>query len=104
MQDGVVERRSQMVARVPAPFLFMIGGSSMYIGAAAAVFLFAEVNPAGVAWLRQLGAAVVLLAWRRPRLSLWRGRNFLVAALFGLVTAIMNVVFYEAIARLPLGT
>ena len=26
------------------------------------------------------------------------------AALFGLVTAVMNLVFYEAIDRLPLGT
>lgn len=92
------------VRRVPAPLLFVTGGLSMYIGAAVAVWLFAEINPASVAWLRQLGAALVLLAWRRPGRHAWRGRVFRLAAMFGLVTAGMNVVFYEAIARLPLGT
>ena len=89
---------------MPAPLLFVAGGLSMYLGAAVAVWLFAEIDPAGVAWLRQLGAALVLLAWRRPGRYAWRGRAFWLAALFGLVTAGMNVVFYEAIARLPLGT
>ncbi len=92
------------VRQVPAPLLFVTGGVSMYLGAAAAVWLFADVDPAGVAWLRQLGAAAVLLAWRRPGKHAWRGRTFWLAALFGLVTAAMNIVFYEAVARLPLGT
>lgn len=90
--------------RVPAPLLFVIGGVSMYVGAAAAVWLFDELNPAAVAWLRQFGAAVVLLAWRRPGRNSWRGKVFWLAAIFGLVTAGMNIAFYEAIARLPLGT
>ena len=90
--------------RVPAPLLFVAGGVSMYLGAAAAVWLFAEVGPASVAWLRQLGAALVLLAWRRPGKKAWQGRVFWLAAVFGLVTAVMNVAFYEALARLPLGT
>lgn len=90
--------------RVPAPLLFVAGGLSMYLGAAAAVWLFAEATPSGVAWLRQFGAALVLLAWRRPGRHAWRGRAFRLAALFGLVTAAMNIAFYEAIARLPLGT
>ncbi|WP_132876736.1 EamA family transporter [Tamaricihabitans halophyticus] len=76
----------------------------MYLGAAAATWLFEAVNPAGVAWLRQLGAAVFLLAWRRPKRIAWRGRALLLATAFGVVTAGMNVLFYEAIARLPLGT
>jgi inner membrane transporter RhtA len=90
--------------RVPAPFLFVISGLSMYLGAAVAVWLFAEINPASVAWLRQLGAAVVLLAWRRPGRTAWHGRAFWLAAAFGLVTAAMNLAIYEAFARLPLGT
>lgn len=92
------------VRRVPAPLLFVVGGVSMYLGAAVAVWLFDEVNPAGVAWLRQLGAALVLLAWRRPKRANWHGKVFWLAALFGLVTAGMNIAFYEAIAELPLGT
>lgn len=88
----------------PAPLLFVLGGASMYLGAAVAVLLFAAVSPAGVAWLRLVGAAAFLLAWRRPGRAAWRGRRLLLAGCFGVVTALMNVAFYEAIARLPLGT
>lgn len=90
--------------RFPMPLLFVTGGLSMYFGAAVAVWLFDELSPAAVVWLRQLGAAVVLLAWRRPGRAAWRGKVFWLAALFGMVTAVMNLAFYEAIARLPLGT
>lgn len=76
----------------------------MYLGAAVAVRLFEVATPAGVAWLRCLGAAIVLLAWRRPGRQAWRGRALLLSGAFGVVTAAMNVVFYAAIARLPLGT
>lgn len=89
---------------VPAPLLFVIGGTSMYVGAAVAVLLFEQLTPSGVAWLRMLGAALVLLAWRRPGREAWRGRRLLLAGAFGLATALMNIAFYEAIARLPLGT
>ncbi|MGH3776892.1 MAG: EamA family transporter [Pseudonocardiaceae bacterium] len=76
----------------------------MYLGAALAVVLFDQLSPAGVAWLRMLVAALVLLAWRRPDRAAWRGRRLVLATCFGLVTGLMNVAFYEAIARLPLGT
>lgn len=89
---------------VPAPALFVLSGTSMYVGAAVAVLLFDRVDPSGVAWLRMLGAAAVLLAWRRPARATWRGRRLVLAGGFGLVTGLMNVAFYEAIARLPLGT
>ncbi|WP_234995692.1 EamA family transporter [Streptoalloteichus hindustanus] len=76
----------------------------MYFGAGVAVRLFDQLTPSGVAWLRLLGAAVLLLAWRRPGRAAWRGRRLALAGVFGLTTALMNVVFYEAIARMPLGT
>ncbi|EHR62104.1 EamA family transporter [Saccharomonospora cyanea] len=89
---------------VPAPLVFVVSGISMYVGAALAVWLFDVATPAGVAWLRCLGAALILLLWRRPGRQAWRGRALLLAGTFGVVTAGMNVLFYEAIARLPLGT
>ena len=90
--------------RVPAPLLFVAGAISMYAGAALAVGLFDRLAPAAVAVLRLVGAAIVLLAWRRPGSTAWRGRRLARAVAFGLATACMNLAFYEAIARLPLGT
>jgi inner membrane transporter RhtA len=90
--------------RVPAPALFVLGGLSMYVGAALAVGLFDQCSPAAVAVLRLVGAAVVLLAVRRPGWAAWTGRRLGLAAAFGLATGLMNVSFYEAAARLPLGT
>ncbi len=77
-----------------------------YLGPAFAVLLFARVEPTGVAWLRIASAAAVFAVWRRP----WRafaeldrdGRRTVVA--MGAVLAVMNVCFYLAIDRLPLGT
>ena len=76
----------------------------MYVGAALAVGLFDRLSPSAVAVLRLLGAAAVLLAWRRPGRSAWRGPVLVGAVAFGLATGLMNLAFYEAIARLPLGT
>lgn len=93
-----------LAARAPAPVLFVVGGLSMYVGAALAVALFDRLSPTAVALLRMAGAAVLLLAWRRPARAAWRGRRLLRATAFGVATAGMNLAFYEAIARLPLGT
>jgi inner membrane transporter RhtA len=84
--------------------LFVVGGVSMYVGAALAVGLFDQLSPTAVAVLRLVGAAVVLITWRRPGWTAWRGRRLVAATAFGVATALMNVAFYEAIARLPLGT
>lgn len=83
---------------------FIAGAVSQYVGAVLAVFLFATANPAAVAWLRAAGAAVVLLAWRRPWRQVWTRRGLAVAAGFGIVTVGMNVAFFESISRIPLGT
>jgi inner membrane transporter RhtA len=95
---------SGVATRVPAPVLFIVGGVSMYVGAALAVGLFDRLPPTAVAVLRLFGAAAVLIAWRRPGRAAWRGARLARAVAFGLATALMNIAFYEAIARLPLGT
>lgn len=97
-------QKAERLARVPAPLLFLVGGGSQYVGAAVAVALFHRLEPAAVAWLRLLGAAAVLVLLRRPPRSAWRGRGLLLVGSLGVVTGLMNVAFYEAIARMPLGT
>ncbi|NTW40649.1 MAG: EamA family transporter [Cellulomonadaceae bacterium] len=93
-----------VLARVPAPAIFVVSGLTQYLGAALAVGLFAQIVPAGLAWLRLVVAALVLLAWRRPWRLHWSRHDLAVAALFGTALGLMNVTFYVAISHLPLGT
>jgi inner membrane transporter RhtA len=92
------------IARLPAQSLFVLGALSQYIGAALAVLLFASVPPAGVAWLRIVAAAAVLVAWRRPWRTRWPAARLALVSAFGLALGLMNLCFYLAIDRLPLGT
>jgi inner membrane transporter RhtA len=75
-----------------------------YLGPSFAVLLFARVEPLGVAWLRIASAGAVFALWRRPwhALRVREARRLVVA--LGVVLALMNVCFYLAIDRLPLGT
>jgi len=90
--------------RLPPQALFVLGGISQYVGAALAVLLFASVPAAGVAWLRVVAAAAVLVAWRRPWQTRWTAQRLSLTAAFGIALALMNLTFYLAIDRLPLGT
>ena len=90
--------------RLPAQALFILGALSQYVGAALAVLLFAVVPAAGVAWLRVVAAAAVLVAWRRPWQTPWTAARLRLTAAFGVALALMNLAFYLAIDRLPLGT
>jgi inner membrane transporter RhtA len=92
--------------RIPPHGYFLVSALFHYLGPAFAVLLFAHIAPLGVAWLRIASAAVIFALWRRPwrYLAACSTRERLVVAALGLVLAAMNSVFYEAIARLPLGT
>ncbi|MFC9975585.1 DMT family transporter [Spirillospora sp. NPDC127200] len=98
--------RSHATSAVP-PWTYFIGSAVFhYLGPAFAVLLFARLAPLGVAALRIWSAALVFALWRRP----WRifarldaGERRTVVA-WGAVLAAMNVSFYLAIARVPLGT
>jgi inner membrane transporter RhtA len=98
--------RARPIADVPPQLYFVVSAVFHYLGPSFAVLLFARVDVLGVAWLRIASAAVLLAVWRRP----WRiiagldqdGRRLLLA--WGAVLALMNVCFYMAISRLPLGT
>lgn len=83
--------------------LFVFSGISQYTGAVIAVSLFDDVSPTTMAWLRVIGAAIVLMAftWRGHRA--WTRQDVIAAAVFGTVTAFMNLLFYLAIDRIDLG-
>lgn len=89
----------------PAPeAVFAVATTCQNAGAIVAIRLFDEVEPATVAWLRALSAAVFLAAFLRVlRRPAWVREGLGAAALFGAVTVAMNTVFYYAIDRLPIG-
>lgn len=105
-RDGPGHNRHTGSKRVPPQAYFAGSAVFHYLGPAFAVLLFARVAPLGVAWLRIASAAVVFAAWRWP----WRalgaadGEAIRLTVALAAVLAAMNSCFYEAIARLPLGT
>jgi inner membrane transporter RhtA len=93
----VTERRASAVALVIGAACSVQGGASV------AKSLFPQLGPPGVVFLRLLFGSVALWTIARPRL---RGRAMpelrLLVAL-GIVLAAMNLSFYEALDRVPLG-
>lgn len=83
--------------------LFVLSALSQYIGASIAITLFDRVAPQTVAWFRVIGAAIALLAISPGFHRGWTRRQLLGAATFGIATALMNLFFYLAIARIDLG-
>jgi inner membrane transporter RhtA len=91
------------LARAPSGGLVLGAIASVQFGASLATTLFQRLGPGGTAFLRLASAAIVLVVLWRPRL---RGRSrdeLMMAVAFGLVLAAMNLSFYEAITRIPLG-
>jgi inner membrane transporter RhtA len=76
---------------------------SVQAGSAAATTLFDRVGPAGAVLYRLLAAAIVLLAIWRPRPREAGKEGLLLAIAFGVTLAGMNLCFYEALDRIPLG-
>ncbi len=87
-----------------APVGLVLGAvCSVQFGAAVAKSLFDELGPAGTVLLRLGIAAVVLLAAWRPRVAGLSRGHLGMAAVFGLSLGGMNLVFYEALDRIPMG-
>ncbi|AOW93151.1 transporter [Rhodococcus sp. WMMA185] len=97
---GTTEQHSQLL-----PVVSVLGSVlSVQFGAAFASTLFDEVGAIGAVFLRLTIAALILGLLLRPRWwRWWRSHRQGILAL-GVALAVMNSAFYEALARLPLGT
>ncbi|PSB58239.1 EamA family transporter, partial [Chroococcidiopsis cubana CCALA 043] len=83
--------------------LVLLSIASTQLGSAIAKTLFNTLSPAAVVLLRVGFAAVVLLVLWRSQIKGIQRRNYGVLILFGLALGLMNLSFYLAIERIPIG-
>ncbi|GGN79913.1 membrane protein [Streptomyces albiflavescens] len=81
----------------------LAGAVSVQFGSAFAALLFPQAGALGVVALRVTFAAVLLFVVTRPRLRGYSRADWAVAIGFGLALGGMNILFYQAIDRIPLG-
>jgi inner membrane transporter RhtA len=87
---------------IPPTALVLLGIVSVQVGSALAKHLFSEVGSFGTVALRLFFAAATLLLLWRPSLRMSR-RMWSVVIGYGVTLGLMNMCFYLALARLPLG-
>jgi inner membrane transporter RhtA len=89
--------------RIPPTLLVLAAVASVQFGAAFAKTLFDEVGPGGTVFLRVMFAALVLAAVFRPSLGGRSAAQWRLILAYGFVLVAMNLTFYEALDRIPLG-
>jgi inner membrane transporter RhtA len=98
-----VSRAKSASGAVPPTGLVLLAVVCFQLGAAIAKGLFDAAGPAGTVLLRVGFAALILLLMWRPRLGGYAIRDYGLAVVFGLTLAGMNLAFYSALDRIPLG-
>lgn len=83
--------------------LVVVAIASVQIGSSIAKDLYDQVTPLTVVWLRLLAAAVILGVVARPRVRGRSGSQWGWVVAYGLALAGMNLSFYAAIERIPIG-
>jgi inner membrane transporter RhtA len=76
---------------------------SVQFGAATAKSLFAPLGAPGVVFIRTGFAALILWLIARPQVRQYSRHQWSSAIVLGIVIAMMNLLFYESLVRLPLG-
>lgn len=102
-KDRNAELGTPGLDRVPPIALVLTGVTSIQFGAALAATLFDDLGPAGTSLLRLGFAAVVLAVVWRPRPGGYTREELRLVVAFGLALGAMNLTFYEALDRIPLG-
>jgi inner membrane transporter RhtA len=88
------------IPAVPSVLLAII---SFQCGAALAKGLFPVLGAVATSSLRIVLSAIILIIFNRPNFRNLTGAQWKAVALYGLTLGVMNVIFYIAIARIPLG-
>lgn len=86
------------------PYAALVGSMlSVIIGTSYAKQLFGEVGAEGTALYRAGFSAVLLIALWRPWRRAWTRRELIDMVLYGGSLGAMNLLFYKALATIPLG-
>ncbi|MEV0622188.1 EamA family transporter [Nonomuraea sp. NPDC050404] len=88
---------------IPPSGLVLLAIFSVQLGAGFAKELFASLSPSAVVFLRIAAGALIMGTLVRPKLKGLSWGDWAVGVGFGLTLAVMNLSFYEALARLPMG-
>ena len=92
-----------MALRVP-PTLLVIGSiTSVQVGSSLAKGAFEFASPVALAWMRLLFAALALIVLAPPRLSGRKASEWLSVLGYAVAMVGMNLTFYLAIQRIPVG-
>ncbi|MEE1835299.1 EamA family transporter [Streptomyces sp. SP17KL33] len=96
-------RRARGLGSLGPVGLVLAGGISVQFGGALAVTLMPRAGALGVVTLRLAVAALVMMVICRPRLRGHSRTDWGTVVAFGVTMAAMNGLFYQAVARIPLG-
>lgn len=91
------------LSTLPPTNLVLLSIASTQLGSAMAKSLFDVLSPSAVVLLRVAFAAVVLMILWRHQIKGMFLQNWSALILFGLSLALMNLTFYLAIERIPIG-
>ncbi|MFF3454506.1 DMT family transporter [Streptomyces sp. NPDC002730] len=102
--DATGTGRGTRSRRTLGPVALVVAGAlSVQFGASIAVLLMPRAGALGVVTLRLVLAALVLLVVCRPKLRGHSRADWGTVVAFGAAMAAMNVLFYQAVDRIPLG-
>ena len=100
---GFMPKLKPNLALPPPNILVLVSIASTQLGSAFAKTIIQEIGPTTTVLLRIGLGAIALLLLQRPQLKGYTRANYLLMILFGLSMAAMNLSFYGAIERIPLG-
>ena len=94
---------ARTVAAIPPPGLLLISIVSIQLGAAVAIDMFRVLGPVGTVFLRVTFSAALLLFAARRTITREASAHAGSLLLYGAILGLMNLSFYGAISRIPLG-
>lgn len=98
--EGTIARAA---AAVPPPALLIVSIVSIQLGAAVAIDIFPVLGPVATTFLRLAIAAALLLVTARHMMGRGVRQHAGALLLYGAILGVMNMCFYGAIERIPLG-